>query len=347
MLAGGFNLLLQAADHSDSDGSVGIQSDNNKGLNINLGSSVGINNSQAVSSRSLLYSNFITAMNNNNHSSSVGELYHPQSQSTSLPPQPAKRTFDSNASLGPPKKRIRNHHASLISLSSASTLGTWRGSYNSHIPNVSGGSNSSMSSPSMKKNEEWGTFKQDSPTVITSSGSTTAADVTADTTKDSMLRREKDIRQLFNMSLIVPKEKAPPQRVPSKNKNKSGNKKRRLSHSSKTKKKKELDCKDVNGNDICMGFFSMLSSQKSSTDEAGSKPPPQEEDDSVTSSDKDQEQEEVVVPVPQSPKEEQEEASDSQVKNEQQEKDDTHTEAFKLSLRKAYLKALRERFGEE
>ena len=344
MLAGGFNLLLQAADHSDSDGSVGIQSDNNKGLN--LGSSVGsINNSQAVSSRSLLYSNFITAMNNNNHSSSVGELYHPQS--TSLPPQPAKRTFDSNASLGPPKKRIRNHHASLISLSSASTLGTWRGSYNSHIPNVSGGSNSSMSSPSMKKNEEWGTFKQDSPTVITSSGSTTAADVTADTTKDSMLRREKDIRQLFNMSLIVPKEKAPPQRVPSKNKNKSGNKKRRLSHSSKTKKKKELDCKDVNGNDICMGFFSMLSSQKSSTDEAGSKPPPQEEDDSVTSSDKDQEQEEVVVPVPQSPKEEQEEASDSQVKNEQQEKDDTHTEAFKLSLRKAYLKALRERFGEE
>ena len=204
-----------------------------------------------------------------------------------------------------------------------------------------------MSSPSMKKNEEWGTFKQDSPTVITSSGSTTAADVTADTTKDSMMRREKDIRQLFNMSLIVPKEKAPPQRVPSKNKNKSGNKKRRLSHSSKTKKKKELDCKDVNGNDICMGFFSMLSSQKSSTDEAGSKPPPQEEDDSVTSSDKDQEQEEVVVPVPQSPKEEQEEASDSQVKNEQQEKDDTHTEAFKLSLRKAYLKALRERFGEE
>lgn len=336
-MAGGFNLLLQAADRSDSDSSGGTQSDNNQGLH--LGSSVGINNSQAVSSRSLLYSNFTTAMNNNNNSSSVGELYHPQS--TSLPPQPAKRT-NSTTSLGPPKKRIRNHHASLISLSSVSTSGTWRGSYNSHTPNMTG-LNSSMSS-SVKKNEEWGTFKQDSPTVITSSGSTMAADVAADTNES--IRRERDLRQLFNMSLIVPKEKAnkvAARRLPSKN-NKSGNKKLRLSHS-KTKKKKELDCKDVNGNDICMGFFSsLLSSQKLSTDEAG-KPSPQE-DDSGTSSYKDQEQEGVVVPVPRSTKEEQNEASDSQVKN-KQEKDDTYTEAFKLSLRKAYLKALRERFGEE
>mmetsp|Transcript_6617 Transcript_6617/g.10555 ORF Transcript_6617/g.10555 Transcript_6617/m.10555 type:complete len:401 (+) Transcript_6617:403-1605(+) len=175
----------------------------------------------------MLHSNFVTAANKISRSDS-----------------------DSKSSL-PPKKRMKFNfdNASCVSMSESSFQRT-------------GSSDTSLSSSWMSVASRSSTIASHSSDCITNSPTPTQnSEWTETMTTEMMMRPQGDLLQLGN-SVIVPKRKKGGSGHSSKKSNSSV--KRQLYDSSvntkaASKKKESSFIKDVNGNDMCMGYFSMPS----------------------------------------------------------------------------------------
>lgn len=284
----GLNILSQAAyassDASDDSasgivqGRTSIASEAGPRSYVSESTSTSsMNNSEtnsAASYQSILYANFRSAMNDDNE-------HQTSPLQTSLQTSLQKR--DSNASL-PPKKRFRHS----FDVTSVSTLGSCCASTKpSNCENYITGR--CIDPPSMKHNEEWGVissvssnintngfgYPADSATVVTASsaGSTTSAYASSCTMKN---KNECNRHQLYN-NLIVPKKR---KMFMSHNgfSTSSMSKHKLSSHNNSVgdyttkayniiKKERQpsssANCKDLNGNEFCMGYFSSMSSSPS------------------------------------------------------------------------------------
>jgi len=183
----------------------------------------------------MLHSNFVTAANKISRSNN-----------------------DSKSSL-PPKKRMKFNfdNASCVSMSESSFQRT-------------GSSDTSLSSSWMSVASRSSTITSHGSDCITNSPTPTQnSEWTETMTTEMMMRPQGDLLQLGN-SVIVPKRKKGGSGHSSKKSNSSV--KRQLYDSSvntkaASKKKESSFIKDVNGNDMCMGYFSMPSRKLSPVEE--------------------------------------------------------------------------------